>query len=56
MVSHHPANFGGHRHCGSGDMILIVVEGQIPHALSQIRNHCSSVKHMACHTHTCEIS
>ena len=21
--SHHPATFGGHRHCGSGEMLLI---------------------------------
>ena len=28
MVSHHPAKFGGHRHCGSGDMMFVVVEGQ----------------------------
>ena len=27
MVSHHAAKFGGHRHCGSGDMFL-VVEGE----------------------------
>ena len=27
MVSHHPAKCGGHRHCGSGDMFL-VVKGQ----------------------------
>ena len=23
MLSHHPANFGGHRHCGNGDMFLV---------------------------------
>ena len=28
MVSHHPAKFGGHKHCGSGDMMLLVIEGQ----------------------------
>ena len=22
MVSYHPAKFGGHKHCGSGDMFL----------------------------------
>ena len=26
MVSHHPAKFGGHRHCSSGDMFLVVQE------------------------------
>ena len=25
MLSHHPAKFGGHRHCGSGDRMLLVV-------------------------------
>ena len=28
MVSHHPAKVGSHRHCGSGDMVLVVVDGQ----------------------------
>ena len=28
MVSHHPAKFGCHRHCGSGDM-FVVVKGQV---------------------------
>ena len=26
MVSHHPAKFGGHRHCSSGDMFLVAKE------------------------------
>ena len=26
MVNHHPATFGGHRHCGSGDIMLLVAE------------------------------
>ena len=26
IVSHHFAKFGGHRHCGSGDMLLVVEE------------------------------
>ena len=26
MVSHHPAKFGGHRDCGSGDMMFLVLE------------------------------
>ena len=25
-VGYHPANFGGHRHCGSGYIISLVVE------------------------------
>ena len=24
MVSHHPAKFGSHRYCGSGDIMLLV--------------------------------
>ena len=24
MVSHHPTTFGGHRHCGSGDIIFLL--------------------------------
>ena len=27
-VSHHPVKFGGHRHCGSGDMMFLVVNEQ----------------------------
>ena len=26
MVSHHPAKFGGHRHCGSGDIMFLFAE------------------------------
>ena len=28
MVSHHPAQFGVHRHCGSRDLIFSVVQKQ----------------------------
>ena len=28
MVSHHPAKFGSHKHYGSGDTIILVIEGQ----------------------------
>ena len=28
MVSHHPAKFGGHSHCGSGDIMFLVAEEQ----------------------------
>ena len=28
MVSHHPAKFGGHGHCGSGDVMFLVVKDQ----------------------------
>ena len=48
MVSHHPANFGSHRHCGSGDITSFVVEGEIP--------HCVSLKSIACHAYTHKIS
>ena len=27
MVSHHPAKFGDHRHCGSRDKMILVAEG-----------------------------
>ena len=26
MISHHLAKFGGHRHCGSGDIMSLVPE------------------------------
>ena len=26
MVTHHPAKFGVHRQCGSGDMLILVKE------------------------------
>ena len=26
MVSHHPAKIGGHRHCGSGDIVFVAKE------------------------------
>ena len=28
MVSHQPDKFGGHRHCGSGDITFLVVKEQ----------------------------
>ena len=28
MVSHHIAKFGGHRKCGSGDIMFLLVEEQ----------------------------
>ena len=28
MVSQHPAKFRDHKHCGSGDMMFLVVEKQ----------------------------
>ena len=44
MVSHHPAKFGGYRHCVCGDMFLIV-QGQ--DSLVKIRHYCLSLKYMA---------
>ena len=51
-MSHHSAKFGVHKHCGSGDMMFVVVGGQdftCPH-------YCLSLKHMACYAHAHEIS
>ena len=28
MVSNHPAKFGSHKHCGSRDLMLLVIEEQ----------------------------
>ena len=28
MVSHHPTKFGDDRHCDSGDVMFLVLEGQ----------------------------
>ena len=28
MVSHHPVKFGGHGHCGSGDVMFLEVKEQ----------------------------
>ena len=38
MVSHHPAKFGDHRHCGNGDMFLV---RKIPDALASVHHYCS---------------
>ena len=35
---------------------LLWLKGEIPHALAQIRHYCLSLKHIACHASTCEIS
>ena len=46
MVSHHPTKFGGHRHCDSGDMVL-VVEGQ-DFSCSRLNGlYCLSLMRMA---------
>ena len=28
MISQYPAKFGGHRHCGSGDIMILVAEDE----------------------------
>ena len=28
MVNHHPGKFGGHWHCGSGDIMFLIVPEQ----------------------------
>ena len=53
MVSQHPAKLGGHRHCGSGDMMFVVVEGK--------DSTCPpldppSLKHMTCDARIHDIS
>ena len=47
MISHYSAKFGDHRHCGSQDMMFLVVEEQ---------DLLCSLKHIASHVLTQEIS
>ena len=56
MVSQHTAKFGGPRHCGSGDLMFFVVEGQHSTYPRLDPPLLLSPKHMACHAHTHEIS
>ena len=53
MQSYHPVKFGGHRHCGGGDKTLLVVEEQ---KFAYYRFILPSLKHMACHSFTHQIS
>ena len=53
MVSPHPPKFGGHGYCGSGDMIFLLVEVQDS---TCPRSDPPSLKHIASHVHTNEIS
>ena len=55
MASHHPANFGSHRRCGSGDMMFLVVEGQDSTFSWLNPKYFLSLKHMACHALTHKI-
>ena len=55
MASHHPTNFSDSRHCGSGDMFLMV-KGQ-----NSTFSHLNppllfSLKHIICHVRRYEIS
>ena len=45
IVSHHPAKFGGHRHCGSGDIIFLVVEEKDTTSLLNSTNTIFSKAH-----------
>ena len=56
MLSHHPAKFGGQWHCGSKDMIFLVVKVQDSHALISIPHYCLSLKYMECNALTHKIS
>ena len=47
MVSNHSDMFGGHRHCGSGVSIFLVVEEQDSACFCVNRNYCLSLKEMA---------
>ena len=35
-ISHHPAKFGGHRHCGSEDMFSMIEEQDSLHSLKSV--------------------
>ena len=52
MVSHHSVKFGDHWHCGSGDVMFVVVEGQDsrcprldPSLLFISKAHCMPCSH-----------
>ena len=52
MVSHHPAIFGGHRHCGSRDIIFYLLKSKIPPAcLNQSLLLISKAQGMSCSPH-----
>ena len=34
MISHHLAKFGGHRRCGSRDIMFLVAKEEIPDAIA----------------------
>ena len=55
QASYHPAKFGGHRHCGSGDITFLVVDKQDFTCFLE-PHYCLSLKHIACPLLTHEIS
>ena len=46
MLSHQPAKFGGHRHCGIEDTFLVVEEQDSTSPCLKIRHHCLPQKCM----------
>ena len=57
MVSRHqPATFGGYRHCGSGDMTVLVVEGQDFTYSRLSPPFLLSLKHLAWNYKACHIN
>ena len=42
VVSHDPAKFGDHRHCGSGDIMFLVGEGENSRCFRYNRHYCST--------------
>ena len=46
MVSHHPAKYGGPRHCSSGDLMFLVVEEQDSTYCRLNSPFCLSLKHL----------
>ena len=53
MVSHHPAKFGGHKHCGNRDKMILAVEEQDSTCSHQ---SLMSLQHMAWKHNTYHVS
>ena len=49
MVSHHSAKFGGHRHCGSRDIMLLVSEEENSRCscIDTVYYYCLFLKNMS---------
>ena len=39
-VSYRPAKSGGHRHCGSGDIMFYLLKTELQDPLASIRHYC----------------